>query len=89
MAKTASVVMCGIANAATRLLYQNIRDKGRAETTEWVESVEGAVLRYFEMTSTSPGRRLAEALALFFLRLATVVLYEWAMLLSVSPFLTL
>ena len=70
-------------------LYQNIRRKGRVQTHGSDKSRAQPVGGYFWMTRTSPGRRLAERLALFFFRLATVVLYDWAIPLRVSPFLTL
>ena len=71
-------------------LYQNIRRKGRAQTQRRDKFYSARDGRgHLWMTRTSPGRRLADRLALFFFRLATVVLYDSAMPLRVSPFFTL
>jgi len=70
-------------------LYQNIRRKGRAQTRGVINFPGPGRESYLWMTRTSPGRRLADRLALFFFRLATVVLYDSAMPLRVSPFFTL
>ena len=77
------------------LLYQNNRNKGRAQTRMRDESHRNLVRlvtrrrTYLRIKRTSPARRLAERLALFFFRSATVVLYDCAMPVKVSPFLTL
>ena len=62
-------------HTATRLLYQIIHDKGRAQTNTSDEAGGRAarLLNYDILSRPQVGGRLA----LFFFRLATVVLYDW------------
>src|SRR6516165_6487447 len=71
------------AGTATRPVVSEHRQQGKS-----TNSGPPAPCAYLRITRTSPARRLAERLELFFRRLVTVVLYDWAMLLRVSPFLT-